>query len=285
MKTLVLHVTHVLNDNTRTFIERGLIHNSTTDFIFIFNGSPNLDDYAFIHTHDNMHLFVRPNVGQDFQGWNEALFLPAHSLSQKVIYHDSLTPSDTPLYQLYHSFVCVNSTVAGPYLPLYVDSDWVTIFTAKLSDEVKMVGIGINGMSNGAHTVTFDYILEAYEIYTSDLTHMQSMIFAVDREGMTLLMEHGLFREGKQFPKDKWELITKSEIAMGVILRRHGKSLYSFLQGQGTVTATDRLLTDNMWYNTPHPLFETIFVKTNIPSGVPKEKAFYDACGRRQQKR
>lgn len=277
MRTLILHVTHQFNDNTKTFVKRGLIDDEEKDFIFIFNGIPRPEDYDFIHQHNNMRLFIRPNVGHDFQGWNEALFLPACCLAEKIIYSDKLPQDDTYMYQLYDAFVCVNSTVTGPYLPLYVEQDWVSCFTSKLSQDVKMVGIGINGMFNQGSPQLTNMIYKEYRIVTTDFTHIQSMIYAIDREGMELLVRHGLFANHKQFPKDKAELIITSEIGMGVIMRHHGKALYSFIHNQGKVPTHVQLHSANVWQTNTYPMFETIFAKTNIPAPLPQEIIRYNS--------
>lgn len=282
MKTLILYVFHQDCANLDTFIRRGIIGSPDMQFIFICNNtSPNLDKWNFLDDHENVHLFVRPNIGHDFQGWNEALFLPSSSLDQKIIYSNTIQQKSSDhgpfLHTIFDHFVFVNSTVTGPYLPLYVDKNWVDCFTSKFSSEIKMVGISVNFLRGQYNQYISDIIKINYGFDSLDHAHIQSMIFSLDREGIDILFRYGLFREGKNFPKNKWELICSSEIGMSSILRHEKKSLYSFLFNQGLVKHNEVIASDDPWC-TPglHPVCETIFSKVTYMHN-PEEQARYDS--------
>ena len=280
MKTLVLYVFHEECHNLDTFIKRGLIDSSDIDFIFVCNNiNPDLEKWKFLDSHDNVHLFVRPNIGHDFQGWNEALFLPVSSLQNKIIHslsYDSAN-GEQRVQALYDRFIFLNSTVTGPYLPLYVDKNWVECFTSKLSDEVKMVGICINFISGHFNQYISDLIKTTYGIDSREHTHVQSMAYALDLEGIDILFKHGLFKEGKQFPHDKWNLVISSEIAMGTILRHEKKSLYSYFLEQGLIKYNEVSNFDNPWVRPGvYPVCETIFTK-NTCLHTPGEQPRYDS--------
>ena len=99
MKTLILYVFHQDCENLDVFIKRGLIESQNLKFIFICNNlTPNLDTWKFIDNYRNVNLFIRPNIGHDFQGWNEALFLPLSSFKNKIIYSDSIEKNHTEEY-------------------------------------------------------------------------------------------------------------------------------------------------------------------------------------------
>jgi len=282
MKTLVLYVFHQESVTLDTFIERGLIDSPDIQFIFICNNtSLDLTKWKFIYDHPNINLFIRPNIGHDFQGWNEALFLPISFRKQKIIYASEvkITEGQEYLHTLFDRFVFINSTVIGPYLPSYVKDNWVDCFLSKLSDEVKMVGISINFIY-GLYDEYISEILKLYyDIDRQEYAHIQSMVYGLDREGIDILMRYGLFKEGKNFPygDDKWELICSSEIAMSAIFRHEKRSIYSYLLNQGLVKYNYIGKEGDPWH-TPniYPVCETIFSKVT-DMHFPKEISRYNS--------
>lgn len=285
MRTLILYVFHEITDNVLTFLRRGLVDDPNKIFIFIYNYpiyTPDpLDNLnPLMYEHANVRLYLRPNIGHDFQGWNSALFLPVSCLDHKIIRIDETKPIFEPyLHTLFDQFVFINSTVAGPYLPLYVSSDWVDCFTSQLSDEVKITGISLNFMG-GKYDPSIGSIIKAYyDINVYDHIHIQSTVFGLDREGLDILLRYKLFQAKKQFPKDKWILICSSEIAISTLLRYEGKSLYSYRMEQGLIKSNQYGSTTDIWHN-PNlslPLNETMFVKTNIKKHIFPEKHRYDS--------
>ena len=284
-KTLILYVFHEINANVDTFLKRGLINSQDKEFIFIFNNidaNPTTEKWKFLHNYNNMHLFIRPNIGHDFQGWNEALFLPASDLNKKIIYSSNKDTLEPAMHTLFDKFVFVNSTVRGPYVPLYVTSDWVDCFTSKLSTDVKMTGISINFISGVTYESTKSFIKANYGFTPIDHTHIQSMIYSLDREGLDILLKYQLFNSGKQFPRDKWELISSSEIGMSSILRNEKKSLYSYMMTQGLVRYNEVQKNPDIWcIKDFYPLTEMMFVKDNRMNIFP-EQSRYDANYSRQ---
>lgn len=289
MKTLVLYVFHKDCSNLDTFIARGLIDSPDKLFIFICNNtSPDLSKWSFLHNYSNVHLYIRPNIGHDFQGWNNALFLPISSLNMKIIRDpdcdtnnvtSGLDISSEPhIHTLFNKFVFINSTVVGPYLPSYVEKNWVDCFTSKLSEEVKMVGISINFLQGLYNQTISDFIKINYGIDSREHAHIQSMAFALDREGIDILFRYGLFKEHKQFPygNRKWELICTAEIGMSSILRHEKKSIYSYLLNQGLVKYNEvKNTVDPWWIQGLYPLCETIFTKVTSMH-YPQEQLRYD---------
>jgi len=279
MKTLILYVFHQECDNLRLFINKGLVQDENKTFIFIYNNpDPCLDSWKFMQNYNNVHLFIRPNVGQDFQGWNDTFFLPASVLNTKIIKAKDVTPvTDNFLYEQYDRFVCVNSTVAGPYIPLYVKDDWIDCFTAHLSNIVKLVGISANFISGRCDPYISNVITRDYNIPVKDNVHIQSMVFGLDKVGLQTLMKYGLFKQNRQFPPNKWDVVCTGEVAMTVILRHEGFSIYSFRYGQGSIPFDYVCATDNYW-NTRgvFPLMETMFVK--VMNYIEfREKSRYDS--------
>ena len=94
MKTLVLYVFHEYNDLVKSFIEKAIFKDDNIDFMIICNNLyykiENLPDYVIYKN--------RNNIGFDFGGWS----------------HGLLT---NDFYKNYDNYMCVNSSVVGPYLP------------------------------------------------------------------------------------------------------------------------------------------------------------------------
>ena len=276
MKTLILYVFHQGCENLDVFIKRGLIDSPDMTFVFISNNlEPNLDRWKFIDEHSNVHLYIRQNIGHDFQGWNEVLFLPLKVLDQKIIYSKETELDNSALHTLYDRFVCINSTVSGPYLPLYVQNNWVDCFTSRLSTDVKLVGISANFMGGKFNPHIYSIIRRFYKIDPKDSVHIQSMAFCLDREGLDILIKYRLFYPGKQFPRNKMVLIYTCEIAMSSILRHEQKSLFSFMAGQGLINLKTTQEENDIWnIAMSFPLYEFMFVKANRGIVFPEKDRY-----------
>src|SRR3989338_4533739 len=337
MRTLILYVFHQECHNLDIFIQRGLFDAPDKEFIFIYNhpqyGTEELHLERWgpiLGRYSNVHLFVRPNLGQDFQGWNDTLFLPTNTLVQKII-HPPTPPSPSQneitlqnnsdslqndennsdslqndennsdslqndennsdpsslgevgvyLYQCFDKFIFINSTVAGPYLPVYVSGNWADAFTSKLSETVGIVGISVNFVSIGAQStapnISQQLISQMYGIKTHDLSHMQSMAFGLHRSSLETLIHAQLFSPSQIYPVNKHVVIMIGEIAMSVILRQAGYSMFSYLISQGEISPTRQDPTDNLW-NDPHPypLCELMFIKTVPHISFPERIRYED---------
>ena len=66
--------------------------------------------------------FKRENLGYDFGAWSCA----------------------DDLYKNYDTFIFVNSSVVGPFIPFYFDGKWSDIFLKGLNNNVRLFGSPIN---------------------------------------------------------------------------------------------------------------------------------------------
>ena len=148
-KTLVLYVFHERNVRVDHFLAHGFFADPAVDFIVIANGvyldPAELPPYV--------KYFPRENKGYDFGGWSDALL-------------------QEDLYQHYETFVFINSSVLGPFLPTYYPGNWTDVYLRGLSDGVKLFGSTIS---------------------TREVPHVQSYVFAVKRETLNYLIECGIF--------------------------------------------------------------------------------------------
>ena len=286
MKTLILYAFHQYNAEVEIFLKRGLIQNENYTFIIVSNGDENLNEYIhYINKYNNVYVFERRNIGYDFGGWNDALFLPIKSLNQKIIKNDpdDIINQSDHLYKYYDKFICLNSSVSGPYLAKYNKDDWITLFTCKLSYKVKLTGISLNYKCtlHGGHELLKNY----YSIDTYDFSHIQSMAFSFDRQALDIFINYKLFQEAKVFPADKLVLIAVCEVGMSTILLHEGYSLFSYMIDQGIYSKTEKdpniIIENDRWnekfQGVKNPfLLETMFVKINRGMSFP-EKGFYDS--------
>jgi len=157
MKTLVLYVFNELNERVNNLIKNAIFLDPDVDFLVVNSGSenePTLPDYVI--------YFKADNIGYDFGGWSKAL-----------LYND--------LYKSYDSFIFINSSASGPYLPSYFKGKWTDIFLNGLTDTVKLFGSSIS--TNSISTVN--------DVEGS--SHVQSYIFAMNKETLLFLISKNIF--------------------------------------------------------------------------------------------
>jgi hypothetical protein len=148
-KNLLIYAYHVKKnsvreiDNLKFLIDHGKIQEF--DMILVSNGS----EIPFF-VPENVKIIKRQNTGYDFEAW----------------YH-GLVSID---YKKYEYFTFMNSSVKGPYLPLWhynTNNHWMNYFTQYIDNKTKLVGTTIN-----------------YE-YSK---HIQSMFWVTDIIGLDLIL-------------------------------------------------------------------------------------------------
>ncbi len=169
----------------------------------------------------------------------------------------------------YSMFMFINCTVRGPFMGLDSTKNWFDVFTSELGGSVQLVGPTINMLPlDSEFGLAAEKKFGAKDFYP----HVQSMAFALGREGMDLLLEKGFWSLGKR--KSKVDVIVDYEIGLSQILLEHGYAIKSLLPKPGEIRSDSTL----------HPLansrsgdvnfrgayegrtlspYELIFVKTN----------------------
>jgi len=130
--------------------------NPAVDYIFIINGETRMMDdlHALTRRHANVRVLQRANSCYDGGAIGEVL-------------------RDNPdLERSYQYFLLMNSSVRGPFLPVFYSHDrpWTVAFTDLLNDDVKLVGT----------TISCEISL-----------HIQSMVLATDAVGLELIEAAG----------------------------------------------------------------------------------------------
>jgi hypothetical protein len=152
MKTLVAYVFHEYNDRVKQFIKDATFKDDEVDFLFIANNKTiefEIPSYA--------EKIQRDNIGYDFGGWSEALLTGDR-------------------YKKYDYFICVNSSVVGPFIPSYCRGRWTDIYIYGLKDNVKLFGSTINTIEQPRTN-----------------SHVQSYIFSMDKETLEFLIKANIF--------------------------------------------------------------------------------------------
>ena len=149
MKTLVLYVYHEYSERVKNFIEKAIFKDDNIDFMIICNNLyhkiEDLPDYVIYKN--------RNNIGFDFGGWSYGLL------------HNNF-------YKNYDNYICVNSSVSGPYLPPDFKGKWTDIYINGLNDYVRLFGSTINK-----------------DFYP----HVQTYIFSLNKETLEYLIKCNLF--------------------------------------------------------------------------------------------
>lgn len=132
--------------------------------------------------------FFRDNIGFDFGGWSDALLT-----------YD--------LYKQYDNFIFINSSVIGPFND---SGKWTDVFLNRLNvNNVKLIGSTIN-------TIHLPEVL----------AHVQSYVFAVDREALDYLINRSLFSM-TDYTRTMFETIFFKEIGMSRLIIANGWNIGS----------------------------------------------------------
>jgi hypothetical protein len=179
-ETLFLYVFHLYDDRVKRFFEKAIFDDDRFDFLLICNSKELEFEYPQFK---NVSVLRRENIGLDFGGWSEGL-----------VHND--------LYKRYETFIFVNSSVVGPFLPTYYQGKWPEIYLDGLKKEnIHLFGSTINNAGVGT------------EVNPWVFTHIQSYIFSMTKETVEYLMETQILSI-TNYAKDIWDDIFNKEILM-----------------------------------------------------------------------
>lgn len=172
--------------------------------------------------------------------------------------------------EAYDSFAFINSTARGPYIPPYVDADWVMCFTAHLRDDVALVGSTINILSP-RDDLSIDF--KRRHGGKEPFAHVQTAVFALSQKALAFLIAEKFFSNDVIFSKPL--MIMDFEILMSQKLIRAGWNIKCLLPEYNVLDY--RLVNEDVnptsmkgdpgheggyFGRSTHP-YEVIFVKTN----------------------
>jgi len=236
-RTLVVFHYYEANEdyraNLRYFLEHG--YDTRLDYIVVIAGGCTVE---LPRLHNIRYEFV-PNRDFDYGGFSHAVL---NVLRGRLDGHDH--------------FFFVNCSARGPFLPAYWTGSWIEPFTDMLRGDVKLVGSTI-----------------CMPPPTALWSHVQSMVYAMDREALQHLVDSGFW--GRELGGDKSKAIADYEVRMSRAILEKGWRI-SCLQPpyrdldyreehagfNPSARYGDPLFEGAYFGRTLHPL-EMIFVKTN----------------------
>lgn len=171
-RTLVIYVFHDSNEwyreNLKFFIRVALGEHDgkDVDYIFVINGETELDVEKLLwktRARKSGRTLVLSRENTCLDGGTIGVVLSKYPGIQTR----------------YRYFVLINSSVRGPFLPRYLQTlypkrlSWTAIMTGMLNRDVKLVGTTVSCQGQ---------------------VHVQSMVLATDRIGISLLMDKEVFK-------------------------------------------------------------------------------------------
>jgi hypothetical protein len=231
-KTLVLYVFHEYNERVKYFIKNAIFEDENVDFIMISNNKKITFDCP-----NYVYRIYRDNNGYDFGGWS-----------------DGLLKDD--FYKKYEKFIFVNSTVLGPFVPYYYKGKWTDIYTNNLTDDVRIFGSSINSCIQKFNKILF---------------HVQSYIFAMNKETVEFLIDNGIF-SNTIYINNYDEVVLKKEIDMSQLVLKNNWNIGSLMPYYKNVdfrnpsTIKKQILDDLTFqpcYNLLWNEYDMVFIKGN----------------------
>ncbi|PNH06387.1 hypothetical protein TSOC_007247 [Tetrabaena socialis] len=152
----------------------------------------------------NVTYLFRDNIGYDFGAWSHAI----HSMAD---IHE------------FDFYFFMNTSVVGPIL--HGATDWTRPFLALFDENTKLVGTSINIQKNLPPLTLY---LREDKKHVSLMPHVQSMFFALDRDGFAFLYRSGFFAE-EVTNKPFQEVIVTKEIGMSLRILDNGWNINCLL--------------------------------------------------------
>ena len=159
MKILVLYVFHEYNSRVENFFSNAIFQDENVTFLIIYN---NLDGSISFTLPENVLFIRRQNQGFCFGGWSQGLL-------------------QDRLYENYDSFIFLNSSAVGPFLPRYSNQKWPYLFINGLQNNIHLFGSTINSLSY--HN----------EYNPLKHPHVQTYVFAMHKDTVEYLIECEIF--------------------------------------------------------------------------------------------
>ena len=192
MKTVCLYAYYekdsTYRENLAYFLKHGL--NDLSDFVLIINGKCSLP----LPERRNLLILYRENVGYDFGAWSYGL--------KHIDCND------------YQYFIFVNTSVRGPYPYLGSKDAWQLHFLRMIRGNVKLVGTTIC-------ICTMHLPMVEAMGYTKPYNHVQSQVFAMDRECLGYLKERIFQADVEDIPKFM-DLVQLKELGMSQLVLKRG---------------------------------------------------------------
>ena len=203
-------------ENLIYFLQNGLLE--YVDYYIIINGECTVD----IPNLNNIKVLKRENKGFDFGAWSYCI---------------------KQLTKEYDYYVFLNTSVRGPYLSeedINNNVSWLDKFLVLFNNkDIKMVGTTIIIFNLKYYNSFYNLIYNYKEIYYKDnnidiydeyLTHIQSMFFILNNEGLNYLLSQNFFDEDRiNNYNDILDIIINYEIRLTQLILKNNWNIGSIL--------------------------------------------------------
>ena len=194
-------------------------HQYKDNFVFFLSNcyKENIDFYVSISSPQHtLELPERPNIkyilcenrNLDFGGYSASL-------------------SSVSSLEAYDSFIFVNCSVRGPFLPDYGGGEWTEVFTRHLNADVHMVGTGFSRVPEDSRLIT--HLPKG--VYAPPYDTLQTTAYALSREAVKYLVASGFYESDAAWTKD--EVIALYEIRLSLEIRANGWKILCLLPTYG----------------------------------------------------
>lgn len=235
---------NIYKNNLDLFLKLGLYNEC--DYLFIINGEVSIK----IPEQNNIKVLFRKNEDYDFGAYNYAL-----------------STIDISKYDYYFF---MNTSVRGPFIPTYTNVKWYQPFINLFTNEVKLVGTTINILNTDSTESNAFYNITKF---TKPYTHVQTQMFAMNRECLEFLISSKLFSNNDY--NNYVEFIAIKEILMSQLVLKNNWNIsciipeyqnidYRILKNDVNFSSIngDPNYTNACFGRTIHP-YESIFIKIN----------------------
>jgi hypothetical protein len=193
-RTLVIYAFHEYNIYVKMFI-KCIFDDKNVDFIMVAN-NPSFDFLSITNLPPHVKTYTRENSGWDNAAYSLALLKDEN-------------------YKKYTHFICINSTVVGPYLSSYYPKKWTYVFTDALIDNIHCFGPMINTEKDPLNK-----------------SHVQSCCFALTNDAVNYLIDKNIFsNDPKYHASIHDEAIAKKEILMSRLIIERGWNIGCLFPG------------------------------------------------------
>jgi len=251
-RTLIIYQMFKETEVTDFFLDHGVTCDENIDYVFVINvpdistdpiGFCPSEKFNNIIESVSAKVLYRDNTGRDFGGYACVL--------------DSYLK--TGLIDSYDFFVFMNQTLIGPLLPDWSKNlfHWSSIFTNLINEKDKLAGLSINCLiprekkRDGLELPLYSLTPDGRSVFAP---HVQTMLFAMDKLGLGLALDAGIF-DYKSPIKEKERIILEKEIRLSEVMLQSNyniASIQGYSQGIDFRRGNFNEAWDNPWASPSH---------------------------------
>ncbi len=186
-------------DNLIYFLS--VAYTKSVQFVIVISGECTID---LPHLENITYIFTE-NKNNDFGGYVTAL-------------------SNLKNLDGYKYFIFVNSSVRGPFLSNYFESNWVELFTSRMNNDVHLVGTSINILPVNS---TISKMFKNKYAYKEPYSHVQTTAYALSYKAIRHLIKIGFYDVTEKLSKN--DVICEYELRLSQEIKNNGWNMSCIL--------------------------------------------------------